>query len=170
MIFPGELNGNIPSSNYYDHYHGKNHWTSMAIISLGIGQGEIGITPLQMANLAALISNHGFFYTPHIIKAIGKRDNLNKEFSEKHYCKVDPQYFPVVIGGMHDVMQAGGTGAESHVEGIEIVARRALHKIHMVKIIPFSSHLPQRIIPSSQLPLLLKMQALELLMQLLWHR
>ena len=120
---PGELNGNIPSSNYYDHYHGKNRWTSMAIISLGIGQGEIGITPLQMANLAALISNHGFFYTPHIIKAIGKRDNLNKEFSEKHYCKVDPQYFPVVIEGMHDVMQAGGTGAESHVEGIEICGK-----------------------------------------------
>jgi penicillin-binding protein 2 len=120
---PGELNGNIPSSNYYDHYHGKNRWTSMAIISLGIGQGAIGITPLQMANLGALISNHGFYYTPHIIKAIGKRDNLNKEFSEKHYCKVDSQYFAVVIEGMHDVMQAGGTGAESHVEGIEICGK-----------------------------------------------
>lgn len=51
---PGELNGNIPSSNYYDRYHGKNRWTSMAIISLGIGQGEIGITPLQLAILQHL--------------------------------------------------------------------------------------------------------------------
>ncbi len=120
---PGELNGNIPSSNYYDRYHGKDRWNSMAIISLGIGQGEIGITPLQLANLAALISNRGFYYTPHIIKAIGKRDNLNRQFREKHYCNVDPRYFPIVIEGMHDVMQAGGTGSESKVDGIEICGK-----------------------------------------------
>jgi penicillin-binding protein 2 len=95
----------------------------MAIISLGIGQGEIGITPLQLANLAALISNHGFYYTPHIIKAIGKRDNLNKGFNEMHYCNVDPQYFPIVIEGMHDVMQSGGTGSESKVDGIDICGK-----------------------------------------------
>ncbi len=70
---PGELNGNIPSSNYYDRYHGKNRWTSMAIISLGIGQGEIGITPLQMANFAALISNRGFYYTLTSLRPSGKK-------------------------------------------------------------------------------------------------
>jgi penicillin-binding protein 2 len=120
---PGELNGNIPTSNYYDRFHGKNRWTSMAIISLGIGQGEIGITPLQMANVAATISNHGFYYTPHIIKAIGKKDSLFKKFSEKHYCNIDPQYFQIVIEGMHDVLEAGGTGSESRVDGIEICGK-----------------------------------------------
>jgi penicillin-binding protein 2 len=120
---PGELNGNIPSSNYYDRYHGKNRWTSMAIISLAIGQGEIGITPLQLANLAALISNRGFYYIPHIVKAIGKKNNLNKEFQAKHFCKIDPQYFPIVVEGMHDVMQAGGTGFASRVDGIEICGK-----------------------------------------------
>jgi penicillin-binding protein 2 len=120
---PGELNGNIPSSNYYDRFHGKGRWTSMAIISLGIGQGEIGITPLQLANLAALMSNHGFYYTPHVIKAIGRRDNLNKEYSEKHYCRIDPQYFSVVIEGMHNALQAGGTAFESKVDGIDICGK-----------------------------------------------
>ena len=120
---PGELNGNIPTSNYYDRFHGKNRWTSMAIISLGIGQGEVGITPLQMANLVATISNHGFYYTPHIIKAIGKKDSLIKKYNEKHFCNVDPQYFQIVIEGMHDVMEAGGTGSESRVDGIEICGK-----------------------------------------------
>lgn len=95
----------------------------MAIISLGIGQGEIGITPLQMANLAALISNRGFYYTPHIIKAIGKKDNLNKEFLVKHVCGINPQYFPIVVEAMHDVMEAGGTGFASRVDGIEICGK-----------------------------------------------
>jgi penicillin-binding protein 2 len=120
---PGEMNGNIPSSNYYDKYHGKNRWTSMAIISLGIGQGEIGITPLQLANQAAIISNRGFYYTPHIARAIGTKTNMNPAFKEKHYCNVDPQYFPIVIEGMHDVFEPGGTGFESRVEGIEMCGK-----------------------------------------------
>ncbi|MCX6247228.1 MAG: penicillin-binding protein 2 [Bacteroidetes bacterium] len=120
---PGELNGNIPSSNYYDRYHGKNRWTSMAIISLGIGQGEIGITPLQLANLASIISNRGYYYTPHIVKAIGKKDNPNKEFQAKHVTGIDPQYFPIVVEAMHDVMEAGGTGFASRVDGIEICGK-----------------------------------------------
>lgn len=95
----------------------------MAIISLGIGQGEIGITPLQMANLVAIISNRGFYYTPHIVKAIGKKDKLNKEFQEKHFCGVDPKYFPIVVEAMHDVMEAGGTGFASRVDGIEICGK-----------------------------------------------
>ena len=137
----------------------------MAIISLGIGQGEIGITPLQLANLAALISNDGFYYTPHIIRAIGRRDNLTKEFKEKHYCNVDPQYFPIVIEGMHDALQAGGTAFESRVDGIDIcgktgTAQNPHGKNHSI----FIAFAP-RIIPGSLLPLWLKMQVSELPMQ-----
>ena len=95
----------------------------MAIISLGIGQGEIGIAPLQMANLAALISNRGFYFTPHIIRAIGKKDSLNKAFLTRHFCSIDPRYFPVVVEAMHDVMEAGGTGFASRVDGIEICGK-----------------------------------------------
>lgn len=85
----------------------------MTIISLGIGQGEIGITPIQLANQAALIANKGWFYTPHIVRAIGKKDSLNTLYSEKHHTLVDPRYFDVVIEGMANVITAGtATGAK----------------------------------------------------------
>ena len=119
---PGELNGNIPSSNFYDRYHGKNRWTSMAIISLGIGQGEIGITPVQLANLVALISNKGYYYTPHIIKAVSKRNTPNNQFLEKHASEIDPKYFDIVIEAMHDVME-DGTAATSKVPDISICGK-----------------------------------------------
>jgi penicillin-binding protein 2 len=109
----GELNGNIPTPNYYDKYHGKNRWRSMTIISLGIGQGEIGITPIQLANLSALIANKGWFYTPHIVRAIGHKDSLNAKYKEKRYVSVDSRYFDVVIEGMARVITAGtATGAK----------------------------------------------------------
>ena len=118
----GEVNGNIPTPNYYDKYHGRNRWHSMTIISLGIGQGEIGITPVQLANQAALIANRGWFYTPHVIRAIGKKDSLNKAFREKRHVLVDPQYFEAVIEGMADVMTAG-TGRGSKLDSVDICGK-----------------------------------------------
>jgi penicillin-binding protein 2 len=109
----GELSGNIPSPEYYDKYHGKNRWKSMTIISLGIGQGEIGLTPVQLANLAATIANRGWFYTPHIIRAIGHADSLNKSFTTKRYTAVEPRYYEPVVEGMANVITAGtATGAK----------------------------------------------------------
>jgi penicillin-binding protein 2 len=119
---PGELNGNIPSSNYYDKYHGKNRWRSLSIISLAIGQGEIGITPLQLANLSALISNRGFYYVPHIVRSIGTKEGQNKNFQTKRKCDIDPDYFDIVIEAMHDVVEAGtATGAK--VDSIAICGK-----------------------------------------------
>jgi penicillin-binding protein 2 len=118
----GELNGNIPTPAYYDRYHGKNRWRSMTIISLGIGQGEIGITPVQLANLAAIIANKGWFYTPHIVRAIGRKDSLNEAFSQKHHCSVDPKYFDVVIEGMANVVTAG-TATNAKIDSITVCAK-----------------------------------------------
>lgn len=89
----------------------------MAIISLGIGQGEIGITPVQLANLAALIANRGFFYTPHIIRAIGQKSKINPNFREKKMTDIDPKYFDIVVEGMHDVVEAG-TASASKIDSI----------------------------------------------------
>lgn len=109
----GELNGNIPTPEYYDKYHGKNRWKSMSIVSLGIGQGEIGITPVQLANLAATIANRGWFITPHIIRAIGQPDSLNPSTGEKRHSGVDPGYYEIVVEGMARVVTAGtATGAK----------------------------------------------------------
>jgi penicillin-binding protein 2 len=119
---PGELNGNIPTPAYYDRYHGKNRWRSMTIISLAIGQGEIGITPVQLANLSAVISNRGWFYTPHVIKAIGRKDNLNEAYNVKHKVLVDQRYFDVVIEGMANVITAG-TGTIAKIDSITMCGK-----------------------------------------------
>ncbi len=119
---PGELNGNIPSPNYYDRYHGMNRWRSTTIISLGIGQGEIGITPVQLANLAALISNRGWYRTPHVIRAIGDKDSLIRAFQTKHTTLVDPRYFDIVIRGMADVV-TGGTGTIAKLDSITVAGK-----------------------------------------------
>ena len=66
--FPSELGGNIPTSAYYNKVYGKGSWSFPTIVSLSIGQGEIGATPLQIANLAATVANRGYYYIPHIVK------------------------------------------------------------------------------------------------------
>jgi penicillin-binding protein 2 len=119
---PGELNGNIPSPAYYDKYHGVNRWRSMTIISLAIGQGEVGITPLQLANFSATIANRGWFYTPHLIRAIGKKDSLIKEFTTRHQVAVDPHYFDVVVEGMALVV-AAGTATGAKLDSVEICGK-----------------------------------------------
>ncbi len=118
----GELNGNIPSPAYYDKYHGKNRWRSMSIISLAIGQGEIGITPVQLANLTALIANEGYFYTPHIIRAIGNEDSINQKFLNKRFCGVDSRYFDVVKQGMENVVTAG-TATNAKIDSITVCGK-----------------------------------------------
>jgi penicillin-binding protein 2 len=119
---PGEVNGNIPTPTYYDKYHGVNRWRSMTIISLGIGQGEIGITPIQLANLAAIISNKGWFYTPHVIRAIGSKDSLNAAYNTKRHVLVDSRYFDVVIEGMAYVV-TGGTGTIAKIDSVTMCGK-----------------------------------------------
>lgn len=67
---PHELKGNVPTVEYYNKFFGKGRWKSSTIISLAIGQGELGITPLQMANAACIVANKGFYYVPHVVKEI----------------------------------------------------------------------------------------------------
>ena len=116
-----EKKGNVPSIKYYNKYFGKGHWNAYTIISLSIGQGELGITPLQMANIMSTIANKGWFVTPHIIKAVGENKYLKKEFSEKHYTKVDSKYFDPIYEGMSKV--AFGTASNARVEGITIAGK-----------------------------------------------
>jgi penicillin-binding protein 2 len=119
---PGELNGNIPTTAYYDKYHGKDRWRSLTIISLGIGQGEVTLTPLQLANLAATISNRGWYYVPHIIRAIGHPDSLNPGFRNKKVSAVNTGYFDIVIEGMANVV-AGGTARASRIDSLEFCGK-----------------------------------------------
>jgi len=122
LDLPSELSGNIPSSAYYDKYHGKNRWHALTVISLAIGQGEILVTPVQLANLTAVIANRGFYITPHVIKGVGKPSSVNRPFMEKHLCTVDPRYFDLVVDGMERVVLAG-TATNARLDSISICAK-----------------------------------------------
>ena len=81
--FTGELNGNVPSSEFYDKaYRGR--WNGLTVISLSIGQGELGCTPLQMANMVATVANRGHYRTPHVVKRIHDRDSIDARFYVNH--------------------------------------------------------------------------------------
>lgn len=119
---PGESKGNVPSVQQLDKRHGKN-WKSSMIISLAIGQGEILLTPLQMANVAATIANHGYYFTPHLVKGIGPKMELPSKFKMRHYTTVDTQYFNTIIDGMERVPKPGGTAGGSAIPGIVICGK-----------------------------------------------
>ncbi len=120
-----ELRGNVPSINYYDKIFGKGSWKASTVISLGIGQNELGVTPLQNANLVAIIANKGWYYTPHIVKAIdgNPNDTILDRFKVKHYTKIkDTAIYNVVIAGMAKAVE-GGTAAALKIEGIPYCAK-----------------------------------------------
>jgi penicillin-binding protein 2 len=115
--FPNELPGFIPGTAYYDRYYGQGRWRALTVISLAIGQGEMGTTPLQMANMTAAIANRGYFYTPHIIRSSGADGEPAARFAIKHYTGIDSVYFEPVIEGM-DLVVSGGPGATARHIGI----------------------------------------------------
>ena len=121
-----ELTGNVPSSGYYDRVFGKNRWKSNTVISLAIGQAELGLTPLQMANIVTTIANRGYYYTPHLVKKIMNKQGIDPRFLEKHSSPFDTSAFGVIIQGMYSaVNEAGGTGfwVSTKILGIDICGK-----------------------------------------------
>ncbi|HPR11318.1 MAG TPA: penicillin-binding protein 2 [Bacteroidales bacterium] len=115
--FPNELNGILPTTGYYDRYHGQGGWKALTVISLAIGQGEIGTTPLQMANMTAAIANRGYYYVPHIVKAIGEGKNIDARFTEKHSISIDSANFEQIVLGM-ELAVNGGAGSTARIAAI----------------------------------------------------
>lgn len=102
---PGEKRGLIPNAQFYDNaYHGS--WNGLTIISISIGQGEVNLTPLQIANLGATIANRGYYYTPHVVKKV-KGEPIKKEFTEKHYTKASRWTYEYVVKGMRASVLGG---------------------------------------------------------------
>ncbi|TXI14143.1 MAG: penicillin-binding protein 2 [Pedobacter sp.] len=121
---PNERKGLLPTDKFYTKRWGSNKWGSGFNISLSIGQGELGTTPLQMANLVATIANRGFFYTPHLIKAVGEKNVIKKEYTEKHNIEIDTRFFNVIINGMSDAVNLpGGTAYFSKIPGIDMCGK-----------------------------------------------
>ena len=105
-----EGNGSIPPIGFFNKAYGLGNWNYSNIYSLSIGQGEIGVTPMQMANLAAIIANRGHYYIPHLIKSIGKSGKPLPKYQERHEVGVDRRYFDVIVEGMEGAFRAGTVG------------------------------------------------------------
>ena len=124
--FPSELSGFIPNSQYYNKVYGKGGWKATTVISLSIGQGEIGCTPLHLANLCATIANRGFYYIPHIVKD-SENVSIDAKYKERQYTMVDTTHFPKVVGGMYRAVNSGygsgGTASVAAVKGLDICGK-----------------------------------------------
>jgi len=118
---PYELKGRIPDAAYFDKKY-NNSWNGNTVVSMGIGQGEAAVTPLQMANMLAVIANKGYYIRPHIVRAIGNKDSLNTQFNDKVYSKIESRHFETVLQGMRQVVTAG-TGRGAAIPGIEVAGK-----------------------------------------------
>ncbi|MBR5132866.1 MAG: penicillin-binding protein 2 [Alistipes sp.] len=118
----GESKGFVPTVEFYDKtYDGRWNWGTA--MSCAIGQGEMACTPLQMANLAAIIANRGYYYTPHIIKAIDGQDSIDRRFYERHYTMVSEKNYAPIIDGMWQSVNDGGTSRAAKLEGWDVCGK-----------------------------------------------
>lgn len=119
----GVRKGLIPDSKYYDKWYGHHRWAFSTIRSISIGQGEVMLTPLQLANIAAIIANKGWYYTPHFMKSIGNK-GADITYRTKHYSKVEAKHYEPVIEGMRRVVhEAGGTGRRARLKDIIVCGK-----------------------------------------------
>lgn len=116
--------GKVPTSDYYNKIYNypTYKWYSTATISNAIGQGEILMTPIQLANMTATIANRGWYYTPHILKKIEGDPIKEEEFTVKNHTTIEPRHFDPVVEGMHQVYESG-TARSLQIPGIEIAGK-----------------------------------------------
>ncbi len=121
---PYDKPGNVPSVEYYNKVFGKNGWRSNTIVSLGIGQAELTLVPLQMANVVATIANRGYYYIPHSVKGVGIDKKLDDKFKQKHYVGVQDQTaYLNVIDGMQGALEPGGTAFTNRLKDIVVCGK-----------------------------------------------
>lgn len=104
---PNEKDGLIPTPTYYDKAYNNRPWKFSNIYSIAIGEGENLVVPLQMANFAATVANRGYYYTPHLVKGIGKDRKPLPQFLERHYTTIDSANFRTAVDAMQQVVDAG---------------------------------------------------------------
>jgi len=101
-----EKQGFIPPDTYYDRFYRRGYWNAMTIRSLAIGQGEIMVTPLQLANFTAIVANRGYYYPPHLLDSVAGREKIDKPFMKKRETLFEAEAFEPVVEGMHRVYNA----------------------------------------------------------------
>lgn len=125
LDLPDMKGGRVPGVKYYDKIYGHGRWAFSTIYSLSIGQGEVEIIPLQMANLAAIIANRGYYYIPHLVRSIGEKNgNKKPEYVQPHSTSVDSAYFNIIVEGMRRVVQeSGGTARQARIDSITVCGK-----------------------------------------------
>ena len=111
---PGEKRGLIPNAEYYDNAY-KGSWNGLTVISISIGQGEVNLTPLQIANLGATIANRGYYITPHVVKTV-KGEPLDTLFTKRHYTKASRSAYDWVVAGMRSSVVKGTCRAANRAD------------------------------------------------------
>ena len=102
---PGEKRGLIPNGDYYDHAY-KGSWNGLTVISISIGQGEVNLTPLQIANLGATIANRGYYHVPHVVKRV-EGEPLDSAYTARHYTMASREAYDWVVAGMRSSVLKG---------------------------------------------------------------
>lgn len=116
--FPNESSYKLFSAADYSKRFGK-YWGNTTILSVAIGQGEITTTPLQMANIMAIIANRGYYIKPHVVKGVGNANWLDPKYKQKHFVDINAKHFEPVIDGMQDAVNTPwGTATESRIQNV----------------------------------------------------
>ena len=121
---PNVKKGNIPDTAFYNRWYGKERWAFSTIFSNSIGQGEVEVVPLQMANLACIVANRGYYYTPHMVRFYGPDSTKIDKYYERHETGVEREYFDIAARGMYDVVHgAGGTAHKANIPDIAVCGK-----------------------------------------------
>ncbi len=116
--------GSVAKTTYFDRIYGRSHWNVMTIRSLSIGQGELLLTPLQLANMVSVIANKGYYVAPHVVRSIQDFDRSERTLSfEKHVTSANPYLFQVIADGMEKVVESGTARTAARVEGLAICGK-----------------------------------------------
>lgn len=123
---PDSKAGFIPDTSYYNRYYKGGGWNFYTIYSNSIGQGEVGVIPLQMANFAAIVANRGWYITPHLVKYYGDENSKkrNTKYVQKHYSMISKEYWDIAVEGMWGVVhEGGGTARRARIDDIAVCGK-----------------------------------------------
>ncbi|MBR1516597.1 MAG: penicillin-binding protein 2 [Bacteroidales bacterium] len=134
---PNVKSGYIPDTSFYNKWYKGHTWSFSTIYSNSIGQGEVLVVPIQMANLACVVANRGYYITPHVVRYVGNDSvkTRRKEYVTKHQTGIDKRYFDIAVAGMNDVVYApGGTGHRAAVPGISVCGKTGTAENYVGKV------------------------------------
>jgi penicillin-binding protein 2 len=120
---PSEKKGILRTVAYYDRIYGEKHWKYSNVYSLSIGQGELGLSPLHMANMACILANRGYYYTPHFVRKIGDKGKPLPQYLERHQTMIRPENFEAIVTGMKWAVLQGTVWSQARMKTVEICGK-----------------------------------------------